>query len=209
MIYKEISLLLNKIGIDLNKIKINKNDINNVNKGETYKSIEVNKENEEDFVNFSDISLDKDKGETNYNDENLIYNNEETLENIYFKLKTIYGDRKYNIKQEAILENNMKKVYKYIPISKIDVMVTNHSRNDKIKDKLRDSMPIIKYIYSKEFKDFDKVRLEYLLKDYDNQKYREIDNLQKQLLEKEPFKIIYEEDIFYEIYYGILQNHGQ
>ena len=201
MIYKEISLLLNKIGIDLNKIKINKNDINNVNKSETYKSIAVNKENEEDFVNFSDISLDKDEGETNYNDENFIYNNEETLENVYFKLKTIYGDRKYNIKQEAILENNMKKVYKYIPISKIDVMVTNHSRNDKIKDKLRDAMPIVKYIYSKEFKDFDKVRLEYLLKDYDNQKYEEIDHLQKQLLEKEPFKIIYEEDIFYEIYY--------
>ncbi|MBB1545780.1 MAG: hypothetical protein HG454_006695 [Clostridiales bacterium] len=201
MIYKEISLLLNKIGIDLNKIKINKNDINNVNKGETDKSIVVNKENKEDFVDFSDISLDKDEGETNYNDDNLIYNNEETLENVYFKLKTIYSDRKYNIKQEAILENNMKKVYKYIPISKIDVMVTNHSRNDKIKDKLRDAMPIIKYIYSKEFKDFDKVRLEYLLKDYDNQKYREIDNLQKQLLEKEPFKITYEEDIFYEIYY--------
>ena len=100
MIYKEISLLLNKIGIDLNKIKINKNDINNVNKSETYKSIAVNKENEEDFVNFSDISLDKDEGETNYNDDNLIYNNEETLENVYFKLKTIYGDRKYNIKKE-------------------------------------------------------------------------------------------------------------
>ena len=201
MIYKEISLLLNKIGIDLNKIKINKNDINNVNKGETDKSIVVNKENKEDFVDFSDISLDKDEVETNYNDDNLIYNNEETLENVYFKLKTIYGDRKYNIKQEAILENNMKKVYKYIPISKVDVMVTNHSRNDKIKDKLRDAMPIIKYIYSKEFKDFDKVRLEYLLKDYDNQKYEEIDHLQKQLLEKEPFKITYEEDIFYEIYY--------
>ena len=60
MIYKEISLLLNKIGIDLNKIKINKNDINNVNKGQTDKSIAVNKENKEDFVNFSDISLDKD-----------------------------------------------------------------------------------------------------------------------------------------------------
>ena len=75
MIYKEISLLLNKIGIDLNKIKINKNDINNVNKGETDKSITVNKENKEDFVNFSDISLDKDEGETNYNDYKLIYNN--------------------------------------------------------------------------------------------------------------------------------------
>jgi len=135
MIYKEISLLLNKIGIDLNKIKINKNDINNVNKGETDKSIVVNKENKEDFVDFSDISLDKDEVETNYNDDNLIYNNEATLENVYLKLKTIYGDRKYNIKQEAILENNMKKVYKYIPISKVDVMVTNHSRNDKIKDK--------------------------------------------------------------------------
>lgn len=194
MMYKEISILLNKIGIDLEKIKIDLNISRDKDiKGEL---------KETEIVNFNDISLEEDNNiEEKYNEEDYIYNNEETLENIYLKLKSIYGDRKYNIKQEAILENNIKKVYRYIPISKIEVMVTNHSRNDKIKDKLKDAIPIIDYIYSKEFKDFDRVRLEYLLKDYNNSKYEEINNLQKRLFEKEPFKITYEEDIFYEIYY--------
>ena len=194
MMYKEISILLNKIGIDLEKIKIDLNISRDKDiKGEV---------KETETVNFNDISLEEDNNiEEKYNEEDYIYNNEETLENIYLKLKSIYGDRKYNIKQEAILENNIKKVYRYIPISKIEVMVTNHSRNDKIKDKLKDAIPIIDYIYSKEFKDFDRVRLEYLLKDYNNSKYEEIDSLQKRLFEKEPFKITYEEDIFYEIYY--------
>ena len=194
MMYKKISILLNKIGIDLEKIKIDLNISRDKDiKGEV---------KETETVNFNDISLEEDNNiEEKYNEEDYIYNNEETLENIYLKLKSIYGDRKYNIKQEAILENNIKKVYRYIPISKIEVMVTNHSRNDKIKDKLKDAIPIIDYIYSKEFKDFDRVRLEYLLKDYNNSKYEEIDNLQKRLFEKEPFKITYEEDVFYEIYY--------
>ena len=194
MMYKEISILLNKIGIDLEKIKIDLNISRDKDIKKELKQTEI--------VNFNDISLEEDNNiEEKYNEEDYIYNNEETLENIYLKLKSIYGDRKYNIKQEAILENNIKKVYRYIPISKIEVMVTNHSRNDKIKDKLKDAIPIIEYIYSKEFKDFDRVRLEYLLKGYNNSKYEEIDNLQKRLLEKEPFKITYEEDIFYEIYY--------
>ena len=192
--YKEISILLNKIGIDLEKIKIDLNISRDKDIKKDLKDTET--------VNFNDISLEEDNNiEEKYNEEDYIYNNEETLENIYLKLKSIYGDKKYNIKQEAILENNVKKVYRYIPISKIEVMVTNHSRNDKIKDKLKDAIPIIDYIYSKEFKDFDRVRLEYLLKDYNNSKYEEIDNLQKRLLEKEPFKITYEEDVFYEIYY--------
>ena len=194
MMYKEISILLNKIGIDLEKIKIDLNISRDRDIKKELKQTEI--------VNFNDISLEEDNNiEEKYNEEDYIYNNEETLENIYLKLKSIYGDRKYNIKQEAILENNIKKVYRYIPISRIDIMVTNHSRNDKIKDKLKDAIPIIEYIYSKEFKDFDRVRLEYLLKDYNNSKYEEIDNLQKRLFEKEPFKITYEEDVFYEIYY--------
>ena len=185
MMYKEISILLNKIGIDLEKIKIDLNISRDKDIKKDLKDTET--------VNFNDISLEEDNNtEEKYNEEDYIYDNEETLENIYLKLKSIYGDKKYNIKQEAILENNIKKVYRYIPISKIEVMVTNHSRNDKIKDKLKDAIPIIDYIYSKEFKDFDRVRLEYLLKDYNNSKYQEIDNLQKRLLEKEPFKITYE-----------------
>lgn len=174
MMYKEISLLLKKIGIDLEKIKAKKDYV----------------------VDFNDLSLEPESSE-----KGVIYNDEETLENIYYKLKSVYGDKRHIIKQEAILENNIKKVYRYIPISKIDIMVTNHSRNDKIRDKFKDALPIIEYIYSKEFKDFDKIRLEYLLKDYNDEKYEEVEKLQKRLFEKEPFRITYEEDVFYEIYY--------
>lgn len=187
MVYNEIKILLEKIGIDLDKVRIKKDIDKNI-------------------IDFNDISIDdemKNNVSSNImNKENIEYEkDEETLENIYFKLKEIYGDKKYIIRKESIIENNIKRVYKYIPISKIDIMVTNHSRNDRINDKLLDSMPLIEYIYSKEFKDFDRVRLEYILKDYNKEKYQEVEDLQKEFLQKEPFKITYEEDVFYEIYY--------
>ena len=152
MVYNEIKILLEKIGIDLDKVRIKKDIDKNI-------------------IDFNDISIDdeiKNNVSSNIiNKENVEYEkDEETLENIYFKLKEIYGDKKYIIRQESIIENNIKRVYKYIPISKIDIMVTNHSRNDRINDKLLDSMPLIEYIYSKEFKDFDRVRLEYIWKGY-------------------------------------------
>ena len=175
MVYNEIKILLEKIGIDLDKVRIKKDIDKNI-------------------IDFNDISID-DEAKNNVssniiNKENIEYEeDEETLENIYFKLKEIYGDKKYIIRKESIIENNIKRVYKYIPISKIDIMVTNHSRNDRINDKLLDSMPLIEYIYSKEFKDFDRVRLEYILKDYNKEKYQEVEDLQKEFLQKEPFKI--------------------
>ena len=95
MMYKEISILLNKIGIDLEKIKIDLNISRDKDIKKDLKDTET--------VNFNDISLEEDNNtEEKYNEEDYIYDNEETLENIYLKLKSIYGDKKYNIKQEAI-----------------------------------------------------------------------------------------------------------
>ena len=62
MMYKEISLLLKKIGIDLEKIKAKKDDV----------------------VDFNDLSLEPESSE-----KGVIYNDEETLENIYYKLMVI------------------------------------------------------------------------------------------------------------------------
>ena len=124
MMYKEISILLNKIGIDLEKIKIDLNISRDKDIKKDLKDTET--------VNFNDISLEEDNNtEEKYNEEDYIYDNEETLENIYLKLKSIYGDKKYNIKQEAILENNIKKVYRYIPISKIEVITYNKGCSKK------------------------------------------------------------------------------
>ena len=84
MMYKEISILLNKIGIDLEKIKIDLNISRDKDiKGEV---------KETETVNFNDISLEEDNNiEEKYNEEDYIYNNEETLENIYLKLKRGYN----------------------------------------------------------------------------------------------------------------------
>ena len=83
MMYKEISILLNKIGIDLEKIKIDLNISRDRDIKKELKQTEI--------VNFNDISLEEDNNiEEKYNEEDYIYNNEETLENIYLKLKSIY-----------------------------------------------------------------------------------------------------------------------
>ena len=72
MMYKEISILLNKIGIDLEKIKI---DLN------ISRDKDITRDGKEtETVNFNDISLEEDNNiEEKYNEEDYIYNNEETL----------------------------------------------------------------------------------------------------------------------------------
>ena len=91
MVYNEIKILLEKIGIDLDKVRIKKDIDKNI-------------------IDFNDISIDdeiKNNVSSNIiNKENVEYEkDEETLENIYFKLKEIYGDKKYIIRQESIIEN--------------------------------------------------------------------------------------------------------
>ena len=72
MVYNEIKILLEKIGIDLDKVRIKKDIDKNI-------------------IDFNDISID-DEAKNNVssniiNKENVEYEeDEETLENIYFKL---------------------------------------------------------------------------------------------------------------------------
>ena len=79
MVYNEIKILLEKIGIDLDKVRIKK---------DIYKNI----------IDFNDISIDdeeKNSVNSDIDKGNIEFEkDEQTLENIYFKLKEIYGEKK-------------------------------------------------------------------------------------------------------------------
>ena len=89
MVYNEIKILLEKIGIDLDKVRIKKD----IDKNDIIIDYEMKNNVSSNIINKENIEYEKD---------------EETLENIYFKLKEIYGDKKYIIRQESIIENNIK-----------------------------------------------------------------------------------------------------
>ena len=46
----------------------------------------------------------------------------------------------------GIIESQDRKIYRYIPISKLDILITSRSRDDRLKDKIKNAKSITKYI---------------------------------------------------------------
>ncbi|MGP1608935.1 MAG: hypothetical protein ACTTGJ_03725 [Clostridium sp.] len=61
-------------------------------------------------------------------------------------------DKAFNKSNEAtinlngIIESQDRKIYRYVPISKLDILITSRSRDDKLKDKIKHAKSIVKYI---------------------------------------------------------------
>ncbi len=101
--------------------------------------------------------------------------------------------------------NNDKelKVYKYIPISEIDIFITFAHRDDSIKEKWSKASHISKYLnpdddeniekYADMLKIFEKININGINK---------IDEKQKKMNEKIPFCISYERNQLWQIYYS-------
>lgn len=126
---------------------------------------------------------------------------EETEKAIFEDLVEAIGKEVIAVRPETIIENRHKRVYKYIPLSKVDIYVTPHSRNDNIKEKLEDAKPIAEYVYDLKKGEFNEKRIEYIFKNFSIEKNEEILIEQEKYYIKEPYKITYNNDVFYEIYY--------
>ena len=125
------------------------------------------------------------------------------LENIPDCL-TYYEPLNFNISRS----NNDKdhKVFKYVPIDKIDILLTPTLRSDSVKTKYTNSEPLISYIIpsSKDDKEniekytiFLKMLTTLSIPDIEN-----ISNLQKEMEKKEPFRVKYNKDHLWQIYYS-------
>jgi len=102
--------------------------------------------------------------------------------------------------------NNDKdhRVFRFVPIDKIDILITPCLRTDPLKDKYSQAVPLYKYILPAE-SDEDIERYTMFLKMLDTVSIPEIENIasvQKELEKKEPFKVKYPKAHLWQIYYS-------
>ncbi len=102
--------------------------------------------------------------------------------------------------------NNDKdhRVFKYVPIDDIDILVTPCLRSDPLKEKYSKALPLYKYIVpSKDEEDLE--RYTTFLKMLNKVTIPEIENIvstQKEIAEKEPYRVAYNRDHMWQIYYS-------
>lgn len=99
-------------------------------------------------------------------------------------------------------EEKICKVYKYIPISKIEILITNANRLDSIYDKYSNASSLYEYLVPEKEEDMEK-HVEFL-KMLDNVTISEIQELyeeQETLQNKIPFNVKYKENYLWQIYY--------
>ena len=103
--------------------------------------------------------------------------------------------------------NNDKdhRVFKYIPIDQIQILFTPSLRSDTIKEKYSNSLPLSEYIEPngdteeniERYSTFLKMISTVSIPDIEN-----ISNIQNELEKKEPFKVKYNKDSLWQIYYS-------
>jgi len=96
------------------------------------------------------------------------------------------------------------RIYRFVPIDKIEIMITPCLRTDPLKDKYSKAVPLFKYILPAE-NDEDIERYTTFLKMLNTVSIPEIENVastQKELEKKEPFRVIYPKDNMWQIYYS-------
>ena len=95
------------------------------------------------------------------------------------------------------------KVYKYIPINKIEILITKSNRLDSIYDKYSNSSLLYEYLVPEKEEDMEK-HAEFLkmLNGVTIKEIQEIEEEQNKFQEKIPFEVKYKENYLWQIYYN-------
>ena len=98
-------------------------------------------------------------------------------------------------------------VYKYIPISNIEILLTPTNRLNTIKEKYTKASRLITYLNPKEENDiFKHTTFLKMLKEVEIREIEKIEKEQKELLKQIPYKVRFEENYLWQIYYSDIQN---
>lgn len=96
------------------------------------------------------------------------------------------------------------RVFRYIPIDKIEILLTPCLRSDSIKKKYSEAVPLFRYINPSEeeedierYATFLKLVTEFAISEVEN-----ISTIQKELEKAEPFRVTYAKDNLWQIYYS-------
>lgn len=113
-----------------------------------------------------------------------------------------YEPLNYNVSR---LNNDKDhRVFRYVPIDKIEILFTPCLRTDPLKEKYSKAMPLFKYILPAENEE-DIEKYTTFLRMLDKISIPDIENIaniQKELEKKEPFRVKYNKDYLWQMYYS-------
>lgn len=111
-----------------------------------------------------------------------------------------YRPSKYN-------DEHVYKVYRYINVNEIQILLTKTNRMCYISEKYSKAMPLYAYLNSDDQENIERhTKFLQMVSKLDESKIEEIDYEQKQLNEKIPFKVKYSKDYLWQIYYSEFSN---
>ncbi len=104
-------------------------------------------------------------------------------------------------------DENTYKIYKYIPISKIEILLTPTNRLNSIKEKFSKAAPLYSYINPKDESDIIRhTTFLRMLKSVKIEEIEEIEEQQKAFNKTTPFKVKFFENYLWQIYYSDIDN---
>lgn len=134
---------------------------------------------------------------------------EEKLEYLRLDLDNIpeilKQDMSSEIKPARSYEEKKYKVYKYVNISQIKILLTKANRLNTIQEKIKMASPLYTYIAPEEKNEEDLLKHTLFLKMLDDmniKKIQEIEEEQEKLNKEIPFKVKYNENYLWQIYYS-------
>jgi len=136
--------------------------------------------------------------------------NDDLIQNLEFlgldleKIPKFLKDVTLPIFNTSKINNNDSKVYKFVPIDKIEILLTPHLRSDDIKEKYDEAVPL-KYFLENDgdeeeialFKTFSKI-----VRNMSLEEIAKLEKKQEEFSEKVPFKVKYNKDHLWQIYYS-------
>ena len=108
-----------------------------------------------------------------------------------FNISRIYNDKDH-------------KIYKFIPIDKIEILLTPCLREDSVKDKYNKAVPLYKFFEKPQTAEDEERRLRFLkmINEFSVAEVENVASMQKNLEKTEPFKVRYSRDHLWQIYYS-------
>ena len=102
--------------------------------------------------------------------------------------------------------NNDKdhKIFRFVPIDKIEILLTPCLRSDSIREKYSKSLPLGKYLAGEDSEEGIELYTTFLrmLNNFSISDVENIDNLQKEMMNSIPFKVKYNKEHLWHIYYS-------
>ena len=117
--------------------------------------------------------------------------------------KKIFDNKKINFKPLRSYEDNNYKVYKYIDVQDIDILITPEDRLNDLNEKYKKALPLSLYLDSKdeETKDLYNIFLN-MLNSLNIEKLKEIEKEQDKINKKVPYEVKYKNNYIWQIYYS-------